>query len=339
MSNLDNINLQIMKNKINFYDGNLNIFKEKYKDNQIFYIIISRFKKYIDYINKLLEQACITTNIEIKKDLLDTANKMMCSNINDLYLIMPNLLVTGDNKLHHILDSISSKLKKILNIKTDVIILDGNDFISTPFFTAKYTKPPLDTMYVIIINSSLDVLGIPQIAHEFEHIHMGEHYDVYKKLFKDIQNIFSCYHLKYDVGKIEELTCDFFAAHAFGVSFAYSYILSFNYTFNGPDSSHFDDYFRIKFVMCFLNESNNTFINNFMANFENQSQDYKQYYNIMDKLIITYRNFFEKNFSELKMLEKENGILQSSFKKLFDSKNNLKFSDIINYVKNLINME
>ena len=67
MSNLDDINLQIMKNKIGFYDHNLNIFNDKYKGNQTFDIIMSRFKKYMDCINKLLCQVSITTDKHLKE--------------------------------------------------------------------------------------------------------------------------------------------------------------------------------------------------------------------------------------------------------------------------------
>ncbi len=341
MSNLDDINLQIMKNKISFYDHNLNILNDKYKGNQTFDIIMSRFKKYMDCINKLLCQVSITTDKQIKEDLLDTASKMICSNINDLYLIISNILVTNDNKLHRILDGISLKLKKIFNIKTDVIILDGTDFFSTLFFTTKYTKLSLDAMYTININSSLDILGVPQIAHEFGHIHMDADQDIYKNLFKEIHHIFSNSSLDYskEKEKIEELTCDIFAAHTFGLSFAYSYILSFNYTFNEPSSFHFDDYFRIKFIMRYLNESHNTFINNFIATYKNQSNDYRKYNNIVDILINIYRNFFEGKFSKIPILEKENQILNLWFEKLFDPKNNLKFNDIINSAKYSFNME
>ena len=159
MSNLDDINLQIMKNKIGFYDHNLNILNDKYKGNQTFDIIMSRFKKYMDCINKLLCQVSITTDKQIKQDLLDTASKMICSNINDLYLIISNILVTNDNKLHRILDGISLKLKNIFNIKTDVIILDGislfnsNNFSDNSCLLSPYIS--LNFKFALLINSSL----------------------------------------------------------------------------------------------------------------------------------------------------------------------------------------
>ncbi len=167
--NLDSSDLVLRERKICYHKSNLDMLKALSDRNEYLDIILSRIQQFLDYLDTLLKQVYNTDKPEIKKRLLDTIDRLSIS-MNDTYDDVINFIITKNTDINSIIKKISITLKDALKIKTDIIILDGTEFASTPYFTSMYKgeKSPIEGLFTVTIDSSLSIFGIPQIVHEFD---------------------------------------------------------------------------------------------------------------------------------------------------------------------------
>lgn len=261
--------------------------------------------------------------------------------MEELYCNITHILLTEDNNFQHIVNEIAGELKDILGIKTKVVTVNDTKFVTNPFFTSTFEglQISLDSFYIIGVDTNLGIIGISQLAHEFTHCYITEYHDEYKELQNQVLKKFRTQNKdSIQIEKIEELTCDIVAAHIFELSYPYSYILSYNPTFDFEAIDHFDDYFRIAQIMNFLGV-NNKHINNFLSNYKNSSRDYKSYSTVMSDVTDIYKKFLSKKFIVSEKLKMQNKILLDSYEEIFSSKNAVNLQKIIEKYENvLINM-
>lgn len=171
--NLDSSDLVLRERKICYHKSNLDMLKALSDRNEYLDIILSRIQQFLDYLDTLLKQVYNTDKPEIKKRLLDTIDRLSIS-MNDTYDDVINFIITKNTDINSIIKKISITLKDALKIKTDIIILDGTEFASTPYFTSMYKgeKSPIEGLFTVTIDSSLSIFGIPQIVHEFDHVEL-----------------------------------------------------------------------------------------------------------------------------------------------------------------------
>ena len=327
---VDNFDMVLRENKILYHKSNLNLLKALVPNNRYSNIIFSRFGQHLNYMETLLEQCYSTDNIKIKKDLLETIDGLSI-NINDIYENFVSFIITKNTKINDVIIEISNKFKEILKIKTDVIILDGTEFVSTPYFTSKYKveQDPVDSLFMINIDSSLGIFGIPQIVHEYGHLVLEENSAIFKDLIHSLVIYFRLEKQNDNIiEKIKELTCDMFSINLFGKLFIYSYITSFENNFNTLTEEHFDDYFRMKVALEFLQIDNDIYVSDFLSQYEYSSNDYTKYSFIINDIVDTYHKFFNNNYNGKNRLKKENEILSLAFQKLLGQEGKVNFREI-----------
>jgi hypothetical protein len=328
--NLDNIDLVLRARKISYHKSTLDSLKSLPERNEYLETIFSRIEQFLNYLDTLLEQIYRTDKQEIKKRLLDTIDDLSLS-MNDTYDDVINFIITKDTKINCTIKKISKILKEALKIKTDIVILDGIEFASTPYFTSMYKeeKSPIEGLFTVTIDSSLSIFGIPQIVHEYGHLIIKENYDMFKELIHKLEGNFNSVSKSTKiVEKIEELTCDVFAANVFGILYIYSYLIAFKNNFNSSTEEHFDDYFRMVLILKFLRLDNNVDNLELLSEYEESSSDYRKYSHIIGNVADTYCKFFKNNYNNKINLTSEKKILSDAFNRLLDSGSQTKFDEI-----------
>ena len=293
-----NISQTRMLDKVQFNIDILNKLKEKrYESIDLsgsIQNLIGQCNLIVEHIKKINDTTEFSIKLGYLKTILQIQNELdeYTNNINQA--IMKN-----DSNLTYIYKYVDA-LKKIFNINGDIILINGNNFMSTPTFSSDYKDVKFfkeGPTYFVYIDQNLDLYGLPLICHEFGHLWIYENSELSKKLLKAIKTLIGNNGDKDLDSKIEELTCDMFSAYLFKSAAVYAYLINSFIDFDAYTSEHFEDSFRL--YMISLKCDNVNIINNkFLLESRNNSHDFKTYSRYAEKMKETYDTFMDDLFHD-----------------------------------------
>jgi len=236
-----------------------------------------------------------TNKIEIKMGYLSEIARILID-IN-YYVYNIKQALEDYNDLKHIYIHVN-RIKEILDIKGDIVLIKYNNFETQPTFNLDYKELIKDfnvnPIYFVYIDYSLDLYGLPLICHELGHCWGYENDERNKNLISNVKNIIGNTNDKYILCKIEELNYDIFSVYLFKSAAAYTYLMNSFIDFDGLTEDHFEDSFRL--YMILLECENNDITNdNFLLENKNNSLDFKKY----SKNAENIKNLYDKFLNDL----------------------------------------